>query len=204
MPFVRLKMNIKKLVICLVSCLLLVGCTHEKEAVQQVVESYYEIVSTGDMEKANTMYASSAIGLDEDFQKQMEAIFQKDSQAFVKKVISSMYQEVDIESIQIQGKKASVQVKVTGILPDSLDSIDEAAMEQIEDLVDAYLAEHEGRMTVLMMKDPQLATEKMMDDLSEDVFEIYNHLIDGLDVSTSNLTVQLEKVEDEWKIVESN
>ena len=204
MPFVRLKMNIKKLVICLVSCLLLVGCTHEKEAVQQVVESYYEIVSTGDMEKANTMYASSAIGLDEDFQKQMEAIFQKDSQAFVKKVISSMYQEVDIESIQIQGKKASVQVKVTGILPDSLDSIDEAAMEQIENLVDAYLAEHEGRMTVLMMKDPQLATEKMMDDLSEDVFEIYNHLIDGLDVSTSNLTVQLEKVEDEWKIVESN
>lgn len=195
-------MNIKKWILCLASCFLLVGCSQSKEEVQKTVEAYYEIVSEGDIEKANHMYAVKPLGLDEEFQNQLETVFQNDSEAFVRKVFSSMYKEIEIESIQVHGKQATVLVNVNGILPKDLDTIDEVALEQIESLVDAYLAENEGRMAVLMLKDPQEATQKMMDDLSQEVLDIYCRLIDKIESKTTTLTLQLEKVKDEWKIID--
>lgn len=204
MPFVHLKMNIKRiLMLCL--CFVLVGCTQTKEEASALVQDYYTLLAEGNIEEANEKFATESFG----FNPELLADFQADNfdwnmDVLTKHIVSRIYEQYEIVSVEGWQNEATVKVEVTGIHPEDLNTLDEKSTEQLEKMVDTYIEENQAKLTVLLMKDEEEATRKMFQDLSEPILAMYMQLIDELPVKTSTFTLKLEKSDDAWKIIQLN
>ena len=205
-------MNTKKIIqicICFLLSFTLVGCLHTKEDVTAVVDDYYQLLGAGDIEKANKKYATKSFGFNSEsldaFQEKMKDIDMSEQvDLFTKHVVSRIYEKYEIVSVDAWGADATVKVDVTGILPENLNDLDALASEKMEALLDAYIQDHQAQLTPLIMKDEEKATQKIFEDLSQPIFDMYIQLIDEMEVHTSTLELKLKKNENGWKIVQLN
>ena len=191
---------IRILFICLV---LISGCGNERkdeEDVRAVMNGYYELLKEGKVSIACKRYASDSFSTLK--MMDMNGVFVEEAEKYMEYVFSKMFQNYEIESIEVNQNKASVKVRVDGIDPQELSMQEEWVDAQMEALWDSYFEEHKTQLTQMIIADEERASEYVLNELKPKMFACYKQCVDELDIHSYAVCFILEKEESVWKIIE--
>ncbi len=206
----------KKLIKCLFALMLVFGLSacsgseEEKENIRLAVDSYLANCKTGDYEAADaflTEDADDSLGtaqIYEQLDSQLADLglgddFDREARAFTSSVISAIFKEYKIDSTEIAGDTAKVEVTLKGIDENSFD-LNAVQLDAMNE-VNTYLQDNEQELqTYAQNHTEDELTAKISADLSKIVFGQMTTYVVSLPDSQTNLQFDMKKTDGSWKI----
>lgn len=205
-------------VLCmLLAVVVLAGCsgggnTSTKEQ-EKVVDAFFTSIKEGNFGKIEDITTSDYVdsyGFG-DFQKQFDEMLDKDTygtvfvteaQGFLDNLFGKMIKDYKIGKVDVKDDKTTITVNGKMFDDDALDAFNSATINsEISALATAYQQEHLDELTKIYQEQGMDAMQqKVMDDLSKQIFDIYNKKVNEFKYTDFSMKFVVVKEKDEYKI----